>query len=223
MGFISAIIPAAGEGQRFGALKQFKKLRGLPLVFYSVKQFYNCDRVNEIILVVPKKKIKWVQNIILKTFSEKSVLVIEGGRDRQTSVRNGIEASSKKANLVCIHDAARPFLTQEVINNSINGCKNSDGAITAIPSSDTVKIAHNGKVKNTIERESVWLAQTPQTFYKSKLDIAAENGKNNKLFVTDESMLMEAMGYRVKLVEGDENNFKITTKKDWVRAEKLIH
>ena len=68
MEFVSAIIPAAGEGQRFGAQKQFKKLGGLPLVFYSVRQFYYCDRVNEIILVVPKTKIKWVQNIVLKTF-----------------------------------------------------------------------------------------------------------------------------------------------------------
>ena len=222
MGFVSAIIPAAGEGQRFGAKKQFKKLRGQPLVFYSVRQFYNCDRVKEIILVVPKTKIEWVQNIVLKTFSEKPILVISGGHDRQTSVRNGIEASSKKSNLVCIHDAARPFLTQELINNSINGCENSDGAIVAVPSSDTIKIAHNGNVENTIERESVWLAQTPQTFHKSKLNIATENSKKKKLCVTDESMLMEAMGYRVKLVDGDEDNFKITTKKDWVRAEKLI-
>ena len=222
MGFVSAIIPAAGEGQRFGAKKQFKKLRGQPLVFYSVKQFYDCDKVKEIILVVPKTKIEWVQNIVLKTFSEKPILVISGGHDRQTSVRNGIEASSKKSNLVCIHDAARTFLTQELINNSINGCENSDGAIVAVPSSDTIKIAHNGNVENTIERESVWLAQTPQTFHKSKLNIATENSKKKKLCVTDESMLMEAMGYRVKLVDGDEDNFKITTKKDWVRAEKLI-
>ncbi len=222
MEFVSAIIPAAGEGQRFGAQKQFKKLGGLPLVFYSVRQFYYCDRVNEIILVVPKTKIKWVQNIVLKTFPKKPVIVIEGGHDRQTSVRNGIEASSKKSNLVCIHDAARPFLTQEVINNSINGCENSDGAITAVPSRDTIKIGYNGNVKNTIERKSVWLAQTPQAFCKSKLNIAAKNGEKNKLFVTDESMLMEEMGYRVKLVDGDEDNFKITTKKDWLRAEKLI-
>ena len=138
-------------------------------------------------------------------------------------MRNGIKASSKKSNLVCIHDAARPFLTQTVINNSINGCKNSDGAITAIPSNDTVKIAYNGNVKNTVERKNVWPAQTPQTFYKSKLNLAVENGKRNKMIVTDESMLMEAMGYRVKLVVGDEDNFKITTKKDWVRAKKLIY
>ena len=223
MEFVSAIIPAAGEGQRFGAQKQFKKLRGLPLVFYSIKQFYNCNRINEIVLVVPKEKIKSVQDNVSKSFSEKPILIIEGGLDRQTSVRNGIKASSKKSNLVCIHDAARPFLTQTVINNSINGCKNSDGAITAIPSNDTVKIAYNGNVKNTVERKNVWLAQTPQTFYKSKLNLAVKNGKRNKMIVTDESMLMEAMGYRVKLVVGDEDNFKITTKKDWARAEKLIY
>ena len=223
MEFVSAIIPAAGEGQRFGAQKQFKKLRGLPLVFYSIKQFYNCNRINEIVLVVPKEKIKSVQDNVSKSFSEKPILIIEGGLNRQTSVRNGIKASSEESNLVCIHDAARPFLTQAVINNSIDGCTNSDGAITAIPSNDTVKIAYNGNVKNTVERKNVWLAQTPQTFYKSKLNLAVENGKRNKMIVTDESMLMEAMGYRVKLVVGDEDNFKITTKKDWARAEKLIY
>ncbi|MAV71050.1 MAG: 2-C-methyl-D-erythritol 4-phosphate cytidylyltransferase [Candidatus Marinimicrobia bacterium] len=223
MEFVSAIIPAAGEGQRFGAQKQFKKLRGLPLVFYSIKQFYNCNRINEIVLVVPKEKIKSVQDNVSKSFSEKPILIIEGGLNRQTSVRNGIKASSEESNLVCIHDAARPFLTQAVINNSIDGCTNSDGAITAIPSNDTVKIAYNGNVKNTVERKNVWLAQTPQTFYKSKLNLAVKNGKRNKMIVTDESMLMEAMGYRVKLVVGDEDNFKITTKKDWARAEKLIY
>ena len=164
MEFVSAIIPAAGQGRRFGAQKQFKKLKGLPLVFYSVKQFYNCDRVNEIVLVVPKSKIVWAKDFVSKKFSRKSVIVIGGGHDRQTSVKNGIKASSRQSNLVCIHDAARPFLTQKTIINSINGCKNSDGAITAIPSSDTVKIAVNGNVKNTVERKNVWLAQTPQTF-----------------------------------------------------------
>tara|TARA_A100001035_G_scaffold272703_1_gene262333 strand:+ start:838 stop:1509 length:672 start_codon:yes stop_codon:yes gene_type:complete len=222
MEFVSAIIPAAGQGRRFGAQKQFKKLKGLPLVFYSVKQFYNCDRVNEIVLVVPKSKIFWAKDFVSKKFSRKPVIVIGGGHDRQTSVKNGIKASSKKSNLVCIHDAARPFLTQKTIINSINGCKNSDGAITAIPSSDTVKIAVNGNVKNTVERKNVWLAQTPQTFFKSKLNVASKNGEKNKIFVTDESMLMEAMGYKVKLVDGDEDNFKVTTKKDWARAQKLI-
>ena len=77
-------------------------------------------------------------------------------------------------------------------------------------------------MKNTVERKNVWLAQTPQTFFKSKLNVASKNGEKNKIFVTDESMLMEAMGYKVKLVDGDEDNFKITTKKDWARAQKLI-
>ena len=179
------------------------------LSFSFLQTFFNCDEKSN--------------SSAAKSFSEKPILIIEGGLNRQTSVRNGIKASSEESNLVCIHDAARPFLTQAVINNSIDGCTNSDGAITAIPSNDTVKIAYNGNVKNTVERKNVWLAQTPQTFYKSKLNLAVKNGKRNKMIVTDESMLMEAMGYRVKLVVGDEDNFKITTKKDWARAEKLIY
>ena len=113
-------------------------------------------------------------------------------------------------------------MTQKIIKNSIIGCQKADGAIAAIPSSDTIKIVHGDYIKSTIDRERVWLAQTPQTFHKAKLSTAIESGKKNNLFVTDESMLMEEMGFKVKLVNGHENNFKITTKKDWDRAEKLI-
>ena len=220
MEIVSAIIPAAGRGQRFGAKKQFEKLNGLPLVFYSLNQFYSCDKIDEIILIVPKTDIQWVKRKVSKHFIKKPILTIEGGHNRQSSVENGIKVSN--SNLVCIHDAARPFLTQEIINNSIKGCKKADGAIAAIPSSDTIKIVHEDYIKSTIDRERVWLAQTPQTFHKAKLSTAIESGKKNNLFVTDESMLMEEMGFKVKLVNGDENNFKITTKKDWDRAEKLI-
>ena len=99
------------------------------------------------------------------------------------------------------------------------GCEFFDGVVVGTPIKDTVKISGNGMVKETLEREKIWLAQTPQCFHKNKLIQAFDNAETENLTGTDESALMEAMGFSIKLVDGDTSNFKITTKNDWIRAE----
>ena len=216
---VSAIIPAAGSGERFGEEKQFKLLSGRPLFFHTLKLFLQSDYIDEIIVAVPSANVDSTNRDVLSMSAGKPVKVVAGGTRRQDSVKNGIDVSDSDSTLVCIHDAARPFVTEDLIQRSISACEFADGAVVGIPSKDTVKFSENGFVKETLDREKIWLAQTPQCFHKNKLLQALYYAETENLTGTDESALMEAMGFSIKLVEGDSNNFKITTKDDWIRAE----
>lgn len=216
---VSAIIPAAGSGERFGEEKQFKLLSGRPLFFHTLKLFLQSDYIDEIIVAVPSANVDSNHRDVLSMSAGKPVKVVAGGTRRQDSVKNGIDVSDSDSTLVCIHDAARPFVTEDLIQRSISACEFADGAVVGIPSKDTVKFSENGLVKETLDREKIWLAQTPQCFHKNKLLQALYYAETENLTGTDESALMEAMGFSIKLVEGDSNNFKITTKDDWIRAE----
>ena len=216
---VSAIIPAAGSGERFGEEKQFKLLSGRPLFFHTLKLFLQSDYIDEIIVAVPSANVDSTHRDVLSMSAGKPVKVVAGGTRRQDSVKNGIDVSDSDSTLVCIHDAARPFVTEDLIQRSISACEFADGAVVGIPSKDTVKFSENGLVKETLDREKIWLAQTPQCFHKNKLLQALYYAETENLTGTDESALMEAMGFSIKLVEGNSNNFKITTKDDWIRAE----
>ena len=216
---VSAIIPAAGSGERFGEEKQFKLFSGRPLLFHTLKLFLQSDYIDEIIVAVPSANVDSTHRDVLSMSAGKPVKVVAGGTRRQDSVKNGIDVSDSHSTLVCIHDAARPFVTEDLIQRSISACEFADGAVVGIPSKDTVKFSENGLVKETLDREKIWLAQTPQCFHKNKLLQALYNAEKENLIGTDESALMEAMGFSIKLVDGESNNFKITTKDDWIRAE----
>ena len=216
---VSAIIPAAGSGERFGEEKQFKLLSVRPLFFHTLKLFLQSDYIDEIIEAVPSANVDSTHRDVLSMSAGKPMKVVAGGTRRQDSVKNGIDVSDSHSTLVCIHDAARPFVTEDLIQRSISACEFADGAVVGIPSKDTVKFSENGLVKETLDREKIWLAQTPQCFHKNKLLQALYYAETENLTGTDESALMEAMGFSIKLVEGDSNNFKITIKDDWIRAE----
>jgi len=216
---VSAIIPAAGSGERFGEVKQFKLFSGRPLIFHTLKLFLQSDYIDEIIVAVPSANVDSTHRDVLSMSAGKPVKVVAGGTRRQDSVKNGIDVSDSHSTLVCIHDAARPFVTEDLIQRSISACEFADGAVVGIPSKDTVKFSENGLIKETLDREKIWLAQTPQCFHKNKLLQALYNAEKENLIGTDESALMEAMGFSIKLVDGESNNFKITTKDDWIRAE----
>ena len=216
---VSAIIPAAGSGERFGEEKQFKLFSGRPLIFHTLKLFLQSDYIDEIIVAVPSANVDSTHRDVLSMSAGKPVKVVAGGTRRQDSVKNGIDVSDSHSTLVCIHDAARPFVTEDLIQRSISACEFADGAVVGIPSKDTVKFTENGFIKETLDREKIWLAQTPQCFHKNKLIQALYYAETENLTGTDESALMEAMGFSIKLVDGDSNNFKITTKDDWIRAE----
>ena len=219
---VSAIITAAGSGNRFGEQKQFKQLKGTPLYFYSLKQFLLIQDIEEIILIVPKSKLNEIQIEIANIQTTKKIIVVAGGKRRQDSVKNGIMSSSDKTELVCIHDGARPFISIDLIKKSISACSSNDGAIIAVPNYDTLKMCIKGYIKKTIDRKNIWFAQTPQTFWKSKLIGAIEYAEKNELTISDEASIMEALGFNIYVIDGDNNNFKITSPNDWKRAEKVI-
>ena len=214
----SAIITAAGSGRRFGEAKQFKKLHGKPLYQYSIDTFIKSRLFDEIILVIPNSNQEKVQKEIKRKYSSQVSLVI-GGPDRKDSVKNAIQNSNPNIDLVVIHDAARPFITTTLIERCIFACKTSDGAIIAMQPHDTIKFSKDNIVEKTIDRSNIWMAQTPQAFNKQKILEAYSSREFGDLIVTDESSLMEKLGYKIMIVPGAEKNFKITTFDDWKRAE----
>jgi len=219
---VSAIILAAGSGSRFGAKKQFKKLNEIPIWVYSLNTFIRSECVDELILVIPNDSLETLKKSQAFTSLNKknNIKLVSGGGSRKDSVINGLRVVKKANNIVCIHDAARPFIKTSYIKNSIDACSEFDGAIIAVPTVDTVKKVDNNLIKNTINRESLWMAQTPQTFKKGKLLYAIKNFSH--LNITDESMLMEEANFKIKLIEGDQYNFKITNEIDWELAKFIV-
>ena len=219
---VSAIIPAAGSGSRFGEEKQFKILNGRPLWAYTLDPFIKSSLINEILFIVPETYINTVQSSesFIIASKKKEIKVIPGGPKRTDSVLNGLYSTKKTNDLVCIHDAARPFIRQSFISETVNSCKDFDGAVLAIPSVDTVKVVKDEIINKTIDRTIIWMAQTPQTFHRDKLLDAFKNNIN--VHVTDESVLMELSGYSIKIINGDTENFKITNKLDWELAKIIV-
>ena len=216
---VSAIIPGAGEGSRFGEKKQFKILNGEPLWAHTLKPFIISSFIDEIVFVVEDRLVSNIKKSdLFKQFvKKKEIKIAKGGIRRKDSVLNGIHVSNKMNDIVCIHDVARPFIKKSLINKTIEACKNYDGAILAIPSVDTVKNVKNEIITGTLNRSQAWMAQTPQTFHKDKL-LKAHNDNIN-VNVTDESTLMELSGFSIKIINGDDKNFKVTKKIDWALAK----
>jgi len=216
---VSAIIPAAGSGSRFGGKKQFKNLNGEPLWAHTLKPFIQSSLIDEIIFIIEESLINVIkESTRFKQFvEEKEIKITKGGARRMDSVLNGIQVSKKMNDIVCIHDVARPFISESLINKTIEACEIFDGAILAVPSVDTIKNVNNGIIKTTLDRSQTWMAQTPQTFHKDCLLKAYS--ENINVNVTDESTLMELSGFSIKLIIGDNNNFKITKKIDWELAK----
>ncbi len=219
---VSAIIPAAGSGARFGEIKQFKLLKGRPLWAYTIAPFIKSKLINEIILVVPSTYVNRIKSS--KMFNvlsvDKNIKIVEGGSTRRDSVLRGVLETKKNNNIVCIHDAARPFIKKSFISETVRSCVDYDGAIVAIPSTDTIKIINNEVVIKSLDRETVWRAQTPQSFQKDKLLKSFK--VQSKIKITDESTMMELSGYSIKIIKGDIENFKITSRLDWELAKTKV-
>ena len=219
MNKVSAIILAAGSGSRFGEKKQFKKLNGNPIWTYSLNTFIDSNCFQEFILVASRDSLNVLKDSeeFYKFSKTINIKLVCGGESRQDSVNSGLKSVDKNNDIVCIHDAARPFVNQKHIKVVIEACSEFDGSILAIPSTDTTKLIQDGIIQRTIDRKSIWMAQTPQVFHKDKLLYAMELHSNLK--VTDESMFMELAGFKIKIIEGNSSNLKITRKMDWDLAK----
>ncbi|MBN1106667.1 MAG: 2-C-methyl-D-erythritol 4-phosphate cytidylyltransferase [Deltaproteobacteria bacterium] len=222
-----AVIPAAGTGLRMGTeqAKQFLDLDGRPLLAVTLDIFQSSPVIHEIVLVVPPQEVDHCRRRIVDRFELGKVRkVVAGGKRRQDSVRRGIEACGNGFEWVVIHDGVRPLVRPELIDRIVAAVRESRAVISALPAKETVKDVDNSHlVRGTYDRRRVWLVQTPQAFrYEDILAahrLAAEEGWDE---VTDDALLMERMGISVRVIEGMEDNIKVTTPHDLELARFLL-
>jgi 2-C-methyl-D-erythritol 4-phosphate cytidylyltransferase len=216
---VTAIIVAAGKGKRFGSSKQFALLRGKPILDWSIENLSAHPEVDEIILVLPDETRK--EEFFRR--HRKVRAVVRGGLRRQDSVWQGFEkVDSREVELVLIHDGVRPLLSQEIITRVIGKARTSGAAIPAIPVEETIKEVVRGEVLGTLDRERLYRVQTPQGFSYSLLEKALRRAREEGYYGTDEAGLVERIGHRVAVVEGDPRNIKVTTPADLRIAEALF-
>lgn len=212
---LGVVIVAAGGSQRMGGInKSFVPLGGKPLLAWSVDTCHRCNLVQQIVLVLNNKDLLRGQKLQEKRGWVK-VLICPGGARRQDSVEEGLHRL-RDCDWVMIHDGARPFLTLDLIENGLKVARETGAAVAAVPVKNTIKLATSEKlIKETLQRDSLWVAQTPQIFIFDAITKAYE-----KLVaeVTDDAAAVEQMGYQVKLYMGDYNNIKVTTPEDLALA-----
>ena len=218
---VAAVVPAAGEGSRLpGAVaKQFRSLAGKPLFHHSLLRLARTGLIGRIVVVVPSL----TDPPELPGGMDVEVRMAEGGARRQDSVRNGLAAAGDGVAWVVVHDGARPLVTPEVLERCLLGAAETGASIAALRVVDTVKVGDaDGFIEATRSREGLWLAQTPQVARRELLARAMEWAEANDFEGTDEAALLEAIGVRVKLVEGSAQNIKVTTPGDMERAARLM-
>jgi 2-C-methyl-D-erythritol 4-phosphate cytidylyltransferase/2-C-methyl-D-erythritol 2,4-cyclodiphosphate synthase len=217
--YVSAIIAAGGRGLRFGGAepKQLLTLAGEPILKRSVDAFLSCELVSDLVVALPGPVARMPPDYLRHT--SKPVTIVEGGERRRDSVANAFACVSARADIVVIHDAARPLVTDAVIRRTIDAAMASGAAIAAIAARDTVKrIRRGGAIAETLPRDEIVFAQTPQAFRVAVLEEALALGGD----ATDEAMLVERAGHTVLVVDGDPRNLKITTPEDLAAAERLL-
>jgi len=223
-----ALIPAAGMGKRMGASinKQYLLLDGMPIVARTISLFEHSPLIDSIYLVVPAEEIPYCRkNVVEACGFKKIAAIVPGGRERQNSVLNGLNAMRERVSeddVVLIHDGVRPLISERLLQESISIARAHDGALVAVPVKDTIKSVRDGIVSNTPPRESLWQAQTPQTFRFAKIFQAHLSAEADGFSGTDDASLIERSGGKVHIVRGDYRNIKITTPEDLVLAEVFL-
>jgi len=222
----AALIVAAGQGRRLGCAvpKAFLQLGASPLFLWSAHTFEQVPEVTQIVLVVPAGYCDTAQSIAQQAGLTKLTAVIAGGKARCDSVFAGLQVlSDDPPDLVAIHDAARPFVSTEVISRTIVVAEQTGAALAARPVTDTLKqVDEKLGVASTVDRSSLWHAQTPQTFRFSTIYDAYQQARAESWEATDDASLVEQLGGTVTMVEDEVRNFKITVPDEWQRAQALI-
>lgn len=220
---ISAVIPAAGKGSRMGMAqnKQYLELLGKPVLARTIQAFEDCSLVDDVVIIVNEADVKYCSESIVERYGFSKVrAVAAGGVSRQQSVYNGLQKVSGHCGIVLIHDGARPFIDDSSIAACITAAEESGAACAAVPVKDTIKRADvSGFVDETVDRSSLWSIQTPQAFQYDLIMEAHRRAVLDGYCGTDDAVLVERLGHRVKLVTCSYYNIKITTKEDLAIAE----
>jgi len=221
--FYQVVIPAAGKGKRMkaGINKQFIELRNEPVIVRTLKIFEQDDWCSGIILVVNETEREQFRELLERYSIKKVIAMASGGAERQHSVYNGLRAV-KNSEIVLIHDGARPFVTIEKIHELVQAAKKNGAAIVAVPVKDTIKKVYDSYVDETVERSSLWAVQTPQAFRVSLILKAHERALLEGYIGTDDASLIERLGGKVQVIEGDYRNIKLTTPDDLLFAEAIL-
>ncbi len=223
----AAVVAGAGRGERIGRRegKQFLALQGVPVLARSLLNLSAVPEVEQIVLVVNAGDIERAEREIVERYGlEKVKAVVEGGEWRQESVFHALRALRSRAEIIVVHDGARPLATPGLFSRAIRALADwdCDGVITAVPVVETIKEVEGGWVIRTPERRRLWAVQTPQCFRSSALQDAHERAFREGVWATDDAALLERYRYRVRVVEGELTNLKITYPRDLVLAEALL-
>jgi 2-C-methyl-D-erythritol 4-phosphate cytidylyltransferase len=225
-GRVVAVVPAGGTGKRMGAdtPKQFLILGGVPMLLHSLRALERAPSVSEVVLVVPKQEQTRALTDVVERYGLKKVLkVVPGGATRQESVHHGLNEVDEDAEIVVVHDAVRAFVTENLIERSVEAARRHGGAIAAVPMKDTPKqVGADRLIQRTLDRNELWLAQTPQTFRRALIVEAYRKAEIDHVHGTDDAALVERLGHKVAIVEGSWENIKITTPEDMVLAEAIL-
>lgn len=223
---LRVVIAAAGKGSRMKSFtnKQYMPLNLRPVLSYSLDFFEKIDIVEKIVVVCGASELEYCQHEIIERFQYKKVsALLPGGRERQDSVWRGLQKLGEDTDLVAVHDGARPLLSSAVFLRLVNEAEKWGAAIPGIISKDTLKsVDRDGFVRQTLDRSSVYAIQTPQIFKYAELLTAYREAYEDDFQGTDDASLFEHYIGRVKVVEGDYNNLKITTPEDLITAEALL-
>lgn len=222
----SVVIPAGGKGERFGSdiPKQFLELRGKPVIVRTVELFDEIDEIDSIVIAVHSEWFTYTKELINKYNLKKVKDVVVGGKERQDSIYNALHSKAiEDSEIVMIHDSVRPFLSKETIVKVLEMTEENGAVILGSTPKDPVKEINNkSQVVRTIQRGKLTITQTPQSFWKDIIITAFEKAREVNYVGSDSSQIVEFLGYKVTVVEGDKNNIKLTTPFDLKVAELIL-
>ncbi len=215
---VFAVIPAAGSSVRLGGgtKKQFVELNGKPILIHTLQQFEYCPDVDEIAVAVPESDIVEMERLVSRYRVLKVSTVVAGGNERQDSVFNALKnLKAKPTDIILVHDGVRPFVRPKQLSEVVAHCREHDAVVVAVQPKDTIRRSNGGGFfDQTLDRNALWLVQTPQGFKASVLLKAFEQARKEGFYSTDEAALVERIGVKAKIVEGSYDNIKITTQED---------
>ena len=219
----AAVVLAAGGSVRMGSDKILAKLGEIPVLARALRPFQDCEYISEIVVVTSAEKLMEVTELCREYNIGKVSKVVSGGKTRAESALTGVSEVSAKAELIAVHDGARPLVTEDLIRRTVEAASKKMAAVPAIRSTDTLKIAGaDGAITGTVDRESTWRIQTPQVFKADLIKGALTKAMKQGVSLTDDSSAMDLLGVRTYVVDGDEENIKLTRPLDLLLAAAIL-
>jgi 2-C-methyl-D-erythritol 4-phosphate cytidylyltransferase len=223
---VCVIIPAGGKGERFGSdtPKQFIDLKGKPVIVHTIENFNDIEDIKSIVIAVHSEWFTFTKELVQTYKLEKVKDIVVGGKERQDSIFNALHSkAAKDTDLIIIHDAIRPFVSQQSIKKIINQAEDNGAVILGLTPKDPVKeIDHKGEIVRTLQRGKLSISQTPQAFWTDIIMNSYEKAREVNYVGADSAQLVEFAGYKVSVIEGDDTNIKLATPLDLKIAELIL-